>query len=195
MNGNQMKENLYNLICSYFKQATVLWAEQSNTAVPAPFITIKVHSINRSIHHERNRDSLSKNYHCKAMVDINLFTKGKAISTDNSMTNVYMNTATSDLMEFCNYLSSEGGLFMQGKLGLSILVSSPVRDVSMLENNSGFDYRAMIEVEVNYIEEVKGWFNVSDEFLPTASGGGSKDMANTAIEEVKEIIFVKKEKI
>ncbi len=187
MNLKRVKEILYDVTAMFFHGATILWAEQNNTKPPLPYITLKVSGISKStfpiIDEEENRY-----YPCSTILEVNLYTKGKPVTIGNNVTGNYENTATSDLMDFFKFLESDSIIDYLADKGVDILLNPPIRDLTALENDRAYRYRAMAESTVSWSEDAGGSYGIGGiSCVPNSSGGGTVEMANATIDSFTSI--------
>lgn len=178
MNLKRVKEILYDVTAMFFKGATILWTEQNNTKPPLPYITLKVSGISKStfpiIDDEGNRY-----YPCNTILEVNLYTKGSPVTIGNNVTGSYENTATSDLMDFFKFLESDIMIDYLAEKGVDILLIPPIRDLTALENDRAYRYRAMAEATISWSENADGSYGIGGmSCVPNSSGGGTEEMAN-----------------
>lgn len=81
-------------------------------------------------------------------------------------------------MIFFNYLESEEIVDRLASEGLNISLEPPIRDLTGLQNDSKYRYRAMAESVVSFSIMANGMFGVSGNYddLPNSSGGGGNNM-------------------
>lgn len=181
MNLAEVKEKLYDLTEMFFRGATIIWSEQINTKPPLPYVTLKCGGINRTSFTVDDGDG-RRVYHAKTTLEVNLFTKGQPITAGEGVTGNNANTATSDLMEFANFIESEELTDIIAGHGMDVMFMPPVRDLSELQNDSKYRYRAMAEFTVSFAQEANGLYGLGGmPLMPNSSGGGSKEMAETEI--------------
>ena len=187
MNLNSAKTVLFDVCTMFFGADRVIWAEQGNTKPKLPYVTIKFRDVQRSafpIEKDGNRY-----YECSVPADINLYSMGKERKPSSGRSSkVYENTIVSDFMDFFNFLDSESCVDLIAGKGMDISLNSAVRDLSELENDSSYRYRAMAEVLVSFALEADGKYGISSmTSIPNDSGGGSKELAEDqeVIEEVE----------
>lgn len=183
MNLEEVKEKLYDLTDMFFKGATIIWTEQMNTKPPLPYVTLKVSGIRRNSFPIVNEEGI-RYYQCSTTLEINLYTKGKAVMVGKNVTGNYVNTAVSDMNDFCNFLESEKIVDILAGYGMDIMLIPPVRDLTELQNDSKYRYRSMAEFKISYAEESDGPFGLSGMLEINQSGGGTKEM----IEAEKNVI-------
>lgn len=187
MNLVEVKEKLYEATTRFFEKATVIWEEQIATQPPLPYVTLKMNGIKRSIF-PIEEDTGQRSYQCSTTVDVNLYTRGLPVTEEEGVTGNFANTAMSDLMQFSNFLESEGMDDFFTSFGIGILLLSPIRDLTMLQNESGYRYRAMAEYAVTFVEEAGGYYGIREvSLVPNSSGGGTKEMAAVEIEPIQEV--------
>ena len=186
MNLSEAKRALFSVCVMFFGADKVIWAEQGNTKLKPPYITLKFRDVERTAF-PIEKDG-ERYYECSVPADINLYSSGKEMKTVGEKTiKVYENIATSDLMDFFNFLDSDEVTDMLDNEGVSVLLNSDVRDLSELEHESGYRYRAMAEVTISYAFEANGKYGISSmKEIPNSSNGGTKDM-DKGVDEVGKV--------
>ena len=185
MNLDIVRERLYDVASQFFTGASVLWAEQVNTQAPLPYVTMKLGAVRRRTH-PVDAATFGPCYHCETVAEFNLYTAGKPLAVEGKATGNFVNTATSDLMAFANFVESPGVIDLLSDPPISVILKGEVRDLSFLENDRKHRYRAMAEFDVSYVEEADGWYGILGASVPSASGGGSELMASEVIETIEE---------
>ncbi len=196
MNANKLRKLLRDIVQMYFAKATVLWSEGRNTQPKKPYITLKMASAGRDTHYTYEDDNGNP---CgfissKARLEVNLFTNGLIKLIPNASP-LFINTAVGDLEDFCNFVTSDKVMDICDEHNITIMQSGDVMDVTALLDGVEHEYRAMVELEVDYVQEVKGAYGVSadsngssgdgeekpSKFVPTPSGGRTEEQVNTEI--------------
>lgn len=186
MDIENVKSVLYELTADFFKGATVIWAEQINTKPEPPYVTIKTGNIDKTVFPVIDDDGVTS-YPCSTKFEINLYTKGRPIKVGKSTTGNFVNTAVNDLMQFFVYLESEAVVDKLSLAEIDILLNPPVRDLTVLQNDSRYRYRAMAEATVSFMYDANGAYGISGTNVPNSSGGGTEDMSNYKIESIKDV--------
>lgn len=189
MNLEEAKEVLYDITAMFFHGAAVIWAEQTTTKPNPPCVILKMGGIQRSafalVGEEGNRY-----YPCRTTAEINLYTKGKPVTVRDHVTGNYANTATSDIMDFFNFVESEEVTNRMAGKGIEITLIPPVRDLTALLNDSKYRYRAMAEATVTFAQEADGLYGISSmPQAPNYSGGGTGEMTEAEFSTIKEIVI------
>lgn len=186
MNLEGVKSVIYDVTAEFFQGATVIFAEQVNTKPDLPYITIKTGSIRRTRFPVVD-DNGNRYYPCSTMVEFNLYTKGKAVTVAPNVTGNYANTATSDLQDFFNFLDSDIVVDQLAAYGIDISLEPPVRDLTDLQNDSKYRYRAMAEATVSFAQEADGPYGIGGMTAPNSSGGGTSAMADADGDTIEEV--------
>lgn len=187
MNLAEVKERLFDLTELFFNGATVIWSEQINTKPPLPYVTLKCGGVNRTSFPVDDGDG-RRVYQAKTTWEVNLYTKGQPITVGEGVTGNYANTAVSDLTEFTVFLDSERIVDIIAGYGMDVTLMPPVRDLTNLQNDSKYRYRAMAEFSVSYVQEADGPYGTGGmPFVPNSSGGGTKEMADAVSETIEEV--------
>lgn len=188
MNLDAVKDVIHDITEKFFVGATVIWAEQINTKPVLPYITLKIGNINKTMFPITDKNG-ERFYPCSTILEVNLYTKGRLVATDDYTTGNYANTATSDIMDFFKFLESDEMVDYLAENGIDILLNPPIRDLTELQNDSRYRYRSMAEATISYSEDANGLFGISDmKQIPNSSGGGIKEMA-----EAEEETFISAE--
>lgn len=194
MNLSEVKDKIYDVASAFFSGAAVMWSEQINTVPPLPYVTLKVSGIRRAAFPVEDEDG-ERTYQCSTVLEVNLYTKGKELksSVPNATVN-YVNTATSDLMDFANYVESEGITDLLAENAMDISLMPPVRDLTELKNDSRYRYRAMAEFSVSFVGTANGRYGIhGNAEVPNSSGGGTAEMAAVMIEPIEDFEIVEEE--
>lgn len=187
MNLAEVKEKLYDLTAMFFNGATIIWSEQINTKPTVPYVTLKCGGINRTSFPVDDGEG-RRVYHEKTTWEVNLFTKGQPITAGEGVTGNYANTATSDLMEFANFIESELVTDIIAGYGMDVTLMPPVRDLTDLQNSSKYRYRAMAEFTVSFAQEANGPYGIGGmPLVPNSSGGGSNEMAEAEADVIESV--------
>ena len=165
MNMESVESVIYDVTAEFFHGATVIWAEQVNTKPDLPYVTLKTGNLNRTRFPVVDDDG-NRFYPCSTLLEINLYTKGKAVTVAENVTGNYANTAASDLQDFFNYLDSEEIVDKLAAHGMDISLEPPVRDLT---------------------QEANGRYGIGGMDAPNASGGGSAEMADTTSGVIEEV--------
>lgn len=188
MTLEKVKEQICKVIEFYFIGAKVLWAELANTKPPLPYVTLKVGHLDRTAFPiEEETEERERSYQCDTVLEVNLYTKGKSMITEEKVTGSYANTALSDLTSFTNFLESEEITDKLAKDGIASSLMPQERDLGFLENETAYRYRVMAEYAVSFVIQADGAYGIGGMEIPNPSGGGTKEMAETPIEAIKEV--------
>ena len=174
MSLEDVRQILYDLVAGFFVGATVIWAEQTNTKPPLPYITLKTNGLKRSTFPiDFGSDRF---YNAGMTLEINLYTQGKPIVVDENTTGNFINTAVSDLADFFIYIDSDRMVDIVSEAGIDIMLMTPVRDLTELKNEVKYRYRAMAEAEVSFAMLANGPYGISK---VNHSGGGTEEMTSS----------------
>ena len=188
MNVATLRNILQQMTQDFFSDATVVWGNTNTTMPHLPFVTMMLGSVRRPSKPEnRSKSGVPVQiYPCTVQWTVNLFTKGQ-LDSDFGF-DYYANTAESELIEFINYLNSEMGIQLSNRFDISIATDT-VNDLSELENDTFFNYRAMTEITVGFTQfavSKSGQLSM-DSFRPdgsfgpiwhpSGSGGNSEEVA------------------
>lgn len=161
----------------YFTGAHVIWANQLNTKPPLPYVTLKLGDVSRNLYTASDDDE-HRRYWYSTVLDVNVYTDGKPMASQKGAIINYANTAQSDIMDFCNFVESE---YITDKLndnGLVIRFRPPVRNLTELEKERKYRYRAQAEFDIEFMVDASGEYGVGvDAARENYSGGGIADFA------------------
>lgn len=182
----ELKDAIFNIVSEFYAGATVIWAEQINTRPKLPYITLKTNGITRDTFISEDAEG-TLYYNASTTLEMNLYTKGLPIGTgENSVIN-YVNTATSDMADFFKYIDSDKGILIQEEKGITIMLSPPIRDLTELQNDKMYQYRAYSESTISFADLAEGEYGLLNQTLPNISGGGNEEMATTEVEAIDDI--------
>ena len=186
MNLTEVRERLYDAAALFFGEASVIWAEQVGTKPEPPCVTLKMGSLSRTAFHVEDGEGV-RSYQCSTTAEVNLYTRGKPVTEEKGATGNCINTATTDLMEFSNFLESEAMLDFFTGCDMSVLLVPPIRDLTSLQNDSKYRYRAMAEYAVTFVEEAGGRYSLSGmTAAPNSSGGGTEEMVREPVGVIED---------
>lgn len=186
MNLEDVKSAIYSITAEFFQGATVIWAEQMNTRPEPPYVMLKTGNVNKTTFPVVDENG-NRYYPCSTLLEINLYTKGKSVTVGKNVTGNYANTATSDLNDYFNFIDSEIGIDKLTAFGLSISLEPPVRDLTALQNDSKYRYRAMAEATVSFALEADGPYGIGGMAAPNPSGGGTPEMSGAESDTIDEV--------
>ena len=198
MTLRELKQKLYELTSGYFKNAIVAWDKVSGAVNPkAPAVVLSTISVQRPYQPiKQTVDGIIVHcYPSKTTLQVDLYTKGALLeSGGGNVTAAYENTAVEDLTDFVNYINSVAVDHWSDIHDVSILANE-VQDLTELVNDTTWDYRAMVELEIGFTQTAVGhggimWeggitygedgkpLSEQPEFTPTPSGGRSQEIAD-----------------
>lgn len=191
MTISKVKETFKSIVEMYFAGATVIWGDGNQTKTTKPYIWLKLRPSSSTTHSIKvmENEELCGYKPSQARIELNLITEGEKIDVGDGFFPIYDNTAVSDLEEFLSFLDSEEIILLCEKHDIEIL-NGEVTDVTALLEGIENEYRAMCEFTINYTKKTKGAygiaFKIKDKdpdkpFVPTASGGGTKELASKEI--------------
>lgn len=174
MTLEEVKDFLYDTVQKYFEAGTVIWAEHGNTVPPRPYMTMKMNAVSRAAFpiEEEETSLRQRAYQCSSILEVNLYTKGKAVTAEEGVTAGCINTAVSRMGRFSNYMESEYITDLLADRGIAVSLIPPVKDLSFLENENAWLYRAMAEYTVSFAMEADGAYGIS--CFEVQPGGGSE---------------------
>lgn len=160
MDVGEARKVIYDLTKFYFQNAAVTYAKQSFRVKPTkPLVTLSFGSITRPLNPPvKVIDGRPVSFYPSTMmVQIDLFTKGKQRNIAEGITPVMENTAANDLMKFADFLGSEYAVQYCHKKDIAIVLLNTVQDLTDLINDTNFEYRAMLELELRFTSYAIGY--------------------------------------
>ena len=147
----------------YFSGATVIWKEGNNSVRKKPYIALKLRSSGKATHSTNVVENgvLHAYKQSKSILEVNLYTEGYVFSVGKNTIPICENTAVSDLEDFCNFVESEMITALCDDENITILQMGDVTDVTALLDGVDHEYRAMVEFEVHFTQDVTGMYGVS----------------------------------
>ena len=172
------------LVRRYFAGATVRWCETNQVKPPYPFVALKLTDVSHFLHPDESGEiETSQRYYCTGRIVLNLYTGGRKGAEKPGMSAPpSRNTAVSDLQRFARYLGSDAGQDFLGEHDICLQEEGRTVDVSALLNDAKYEYRAMQEFSISFVDDVYGHSSATpptgqDSTVPTPSGGGTSDQA------------------
>jgi hypothetical protein len=206
LNVNALKALLRERTEAYWGSATVAWGATNKVKPSAPLVVLRLGTVTRATQPvtQMINGIVFAAYPSETMLQVDLFTKGNPVSTSTGKYNE--NTAAGDLLDFVNFLDSPATVEWSNKHDIGIMLNSGVQDLSEVINDSQWQYRAMVELRVTFTQwaaEYNGLLSESSivfddngqpvgvdaiNWTPTASGGGTQDLADATTGSFEEVI-------
>lgn len=183
MTTEEMQLLFEQLVKSYFAGASVRWCETNQVKPPYPLVALKLTNVSRSVHPDTyGEEEVCRCYLCTGSLTLNLYTQGRRQPAQPGLTAPpARNTAVGDLQAFLCYLDSDAGQDFQSAHNLCILPEGKTQDVSALLNDNAFEYRALQEFSVEFVDKAFGHAGITppsgEDFEQTPSGGGTSEQA------------------
>lgn len=180
MRINELRSHVYDIIAEYFAGAAVIWAENKYVKPNLPFITLKMDNLSYAQHYitESDTDVSTNCKPSKIRLEVQLFTQGQEVEDEDGDT-YYENTAINDMADFLSYIDSDYVLNICDGLDISITTEGDIQDVSALLNDTQYEFRAMQEFFVTFLQTSQGFAGIGREhWEQTASGGGTERLAS-----------------
>lgn len=198
MNLRTLRDNLYDIVKQYFEGATVVWAEQHMVKPTLPLITLKTGSLSLTTFPitEDINGVPTGYYPSRVTLEINLYTKGAPVEMEPGEVGATENTAVNDLMDFLRYINSQYVTDLCESLDIAITPNGPVQDVTALLNDTRYQYRAMLELNVDFMQVTKGYAGIipeEGEWTQTPSGGGAEVLLNKETGYFEKVIIEKED--
>ena len=172
-----LKEYLHDLVSRYFQQATVIWANEVSTKPSLPLVMLRLGNLSRqSFPSEEPVEDGSVRYY-------------------GSIGGGYSDDTVADLNEFLLYLESPEITDELFNKDLAIDIGTPVQSIPALLGEAKNEFRAMVELTVNFTQETAGAYDLKqsekdpEEWTPTSAGGGSIEQVSEENEFIEHIEF------
>ena len=180
MTVGELRETIRQVVKRYLVGASVKWIDENNIKPVGPLVTLQLRNIQRELFSiDENRQGRAvKLWHTRAMLDVNLYTPGAVGNAQPGIRPKAENTALNDMQDFINYIDSDYVYGILGPLDVTILPEGMAQDVSELVDNSKYEYRAMQEFTVDFIQNAAGVSGILH--IPAKEESG-KDPANPDI--------------
>lgn len=192
MNILQATHTMLEILEHFFSSATVTYANQNHQVKPnLPLVSMNVLSSGRgSFPPQRMQQDQNVSFYPSFLkIQVDLYTRGGTLSLEGQTTPIMENTALNDLVEFSNFLGSHYFLEWCWEKNITLLPVNQVMDTTHLLGTRDFQFRATMEVKLNFTDEVKGYTGLHPKKvpLPSASGGGSMELATKELGFFKEV--------
>jgi hypothetical protein len=154
MTLRELREHLRLIAEGYFSTALVAYGEVDMVKPNTAFVTLKTGSMSRPLQPiTQIIDGIPCGYYpSRTVLEVNLFTKGVEIVVPDGQDTPYENTAVNDLTEFVNFINSPHTIDRCAALDIAITPKGNVLDVTALLNNTKWEYRAMAEFDVDFMQ-------------------------------------------
>lgn len=158
MTVGELREAIREIVKRYFAGAAVKWIDENNVRPTGPLVTLQLRNIQRELFAilENRQGHPVKLWHTRAMLDVNLYTPGGVSAAQPGIRPRADNTAVSDMQDFVSYMDSDYVYGVLGPQDVTVLPEGPTQDVSELVDNAKYEYRAMQEFTVDFIQNAAG---------------------------------------
>ena len=157
MTLRQLKKKLYELTCAYFDSGKVIWGMAGAVSPRLPYICLSMGDLARPflpVRGDANGITVHT-YPSKTKLQVDLFTTGVSASEEDGATSAHENTAVNDLTGFVNFLNSE---YVDDWCGINdvSVIAGDIRDLTALTNDTSWEYRAMVELDIGFMQSTAG---------------------------------------
>ena len=182
MTVQELKQTIFTIAQGYFGGAVVVWNKQADRTKPKfPFLSIEVGDVHRTEHEITilKDDEFMGVLPSYVYVTFMLFTLG-----GKNEYSIYENTAANDLQDFTNYLLSREVDDISTGYDVTFDMEGDVQDLTDLLDND-YQYAARQQMRVMFGQIVRGYADIRrDNWQPTASGGGTEEIASKQIYDI-----------
>lgn len=205
MTVNNLKKIFYSRTKAYWENATVAWGNTKKVKPNAPLVILRLGTVSRAVQPitQMINGIVFSAYPSDVPIQIDLFTKGQTVNVE--FDEYSENTALNDLLDFVNFMDSVSTIEWSNKNNISVSLLNGVRDLSDVLNGNQWQYRAMCELQVAFTQwaaEYHGILNeasiifekglpvdvIRENWKQTASGGGTKTLADESTGFFEEVI-------
>lgn len=165
MNAGNARSLMYELLDVFYSGASVKRSRQPNTVKSTPpLVTLTTVSTKRPLHPpQKIIDGTVVGYYPTRMIlQIDLYTKGAAVERRAGFIAPAENTALSDLIEFANFAASDYAVNWCHRHDVSITLTGEAHDTSELIGDSGYQFRATMELAMNFTQKAVGYTAMLD---------------------------------
>lgn len=195
MDANKARDLMLDLLSTFFSGASVRHSKQSNAVKSRPpLVTLTTVSLNRPLHPPQKiiDGTIVSYYPTRMALQIDLYTKGAPVEQRPGFIAPAENTALSDLIEFANFAASEYAVNWCHQHDVSIVLSGAARDTSELINDANYQFRATMELTMNFTQKAVGYTAMLDPSSIRHSSDpgdapGTPVIPNTDPDEAKDV--------
>lgn len=165
MNAGNARSLIYELLDVFYSGASIKRSRQPNTVKSTPpLVTLTTVSTKRPLHPpQKIIDGTMVSYYPTRMVlQIDLYTRGAPVEHRAGFIAPAENTALSDLIEFANFVASDYSVNWCHRHDISIVLTGEARDTSELIGDSGYQFRATMELAINFTQKAVGYTAMLD---------------------------------
>jgi len=164
MMQSELKRKLESLVSYYFGGATVVWGQIKMVNPSVPQVTLNMGSVIKPYHPiTRWVNGIPVNcFPVTTTMQVDLCTQGGSTGNEISVRSAYENTAINDLLCFVHFIDSAYVDDWSEINDISILAKE-VLDLTELINDTSWDYRAMVELEIGFTQFAAGYTGINYE--------------------------------
>ena len=177
MTQSELKEKLYDLVAMYFAvldaEGSIVWGRTKPVKPGSPMVSLALAQVQRPYRPARRyvNGIVLDSYPSSTMFRVELFTKGALTTDEPGVTAQNENTAVNDLSDFANFLGSVHADHWCGRIGIALKVNR-VQDLTALTHGSSWQYRALLEIDVGFMQNAAGHTAIGHEGGITLHGNG-----------------------
>ena len=161
MTQSELKGKLYDLVAAYFAtldaKGNIVWGKTKPVNPNSPMVSLGLAQVLRPYRPARRYVDgiVHDSYPSGTVLRVDLFTKGAPTTDEPNVTARYENTAVNDLSDFANFLNSVYADHWSGRNGITIRTRT-VQDLTAINNETSWQYRALLEVDVGFMQNAAG---------------------------------------
>ena len=165
MDVKEARSLIYELLGVFYSKASVKHSKQPNTVKSKPpLVTLTTISVKRPLNPpQKVIDGIMVSYYPTRMaLQIDLCTKGAPVEQRPGFIVPAENTALSDLLEFANFVASDYAVNWCHQHDVSIVLTGEAHDTSELINDASYQFRATMELAMNFTQKAVGYTAMLD---------------------------------
>jgi hypothetical protein len=177
MTQDDLADLLREMTERYFAGATVTWGRAKTVKPIGSLVLLGFKSLSRNTFPDMELigETMKSTYQASTVFEVNLFTRGKALSAEENMSTPRKNTAMGDMAAYISYVNSPLNTEWLAGRDVCVMPKGDIQDLTALTNGTNWEYRAMAEFDVMYAQSaLNGWATTPEggTWEMTASGGG-----------------------
>ena len=178
-NLKKVKDTMKTIVSSFFAEGLTWDARSKHTRAGKPYVTLWYGNVRKKMQPISLTDPETgygtKYWESTVTLSMDIYENGASTSTDGVLGG-YENTALDDMLDLIKYLESDVILAETEAENIAVaLKDGSVMDLSELENESQYRYRAHAEFEIRYTDEATGPYGQYGATAGNTSGGNKTE--------------------
>lgn len=159
MKASEAKELFRQMTEKFFPDHIVVFGSQSRMQKQKlPLIVLTTGNVRRPNFPNSQTDNngtYDGSYESHITVTVDLYTHGVPILDDEGNTAAYSNTAMDEILAFADYMNGQKCLDWCYRNNLSILVEEDAQDMTGIINDTNYEYRARVVVNLSFTQHTE----------------------------------------